>query len=156
MKNKEYQDRYTELDKETAYIYYFQLGEKRTLNKVKKKTGIPLVILTDWAKRFKWNEKVKEQEGFVKDSKDSKKSATLAELSSASVFGLYLGIINSPKATNADKLRAAEKLEKLSDKAAALKDFRKVAIKITGLDELKDKMREAGLPVREDIEEETD
>lgn len=143
---------YTSLDRETAFYYYFQLGEKRTLNKVKKKTDIPLIVLMEWEKEDNWKKRIGDQEDIINISENKKRSSTLAELSAASVFSLYLGIVNSKDSTNNERMKAAEKLEKLSDKAAGLKDFRKVAVKLVGIEDLKQKLKDAGFPVREDIE----
>jgi len=145
---------YTALERTAAFYYYYQLGRERTLAKVSKKTHIPLKTLKDWSVKYHWRDKIKEQMGIIDKANAFKKNSSLASLSAASTYALYMEIINSKKATYSEKLKAAEKIERLVDKSAELKDYLKVAIRLDEInkDEIIKKLRDAGIPIRKEFD----
>lgn len=132
---------------ETAFWIYYQLGEKRTLNKVAKKTGLPLTTIQYWSRKFNWAQRVKDNEELMNDSVAKKKMATLAKTAQMKAFALYMSVLEDKNAKPADKMKAAEKLQELSEKSDKIKDIKKIAIKFPNIENFKQKLKEAGVKV---------
>ena len=134
---------------EVAFWIYYQLGEKRSLNKVSKKVGIPIGKVNEWSKKFNWSQRVKDNDEMMNDAKAQKKIASLSRIAHMKSFALFMSVLNDPKAKAADKMKAAEKLQELSERSDKIKDVKKIAIRFPGGDNFKEKLKQAGVKVIE-------
>ena len=132
-----------------AYWAYFQLGESRTLNKVAKRLHIPLGTIQYWARKYKWTQRIKDDEDLLDNSTYEKKMASLANIAQIKTFALYMSILEDEKAKQSDKIKAAEKLQALVEKSSQLKDLKKIAIRFPNIENFKEKLKAAGVRVIE-------
>ena len=144
--------KYSSLDKNQAFWIYFQEGEKRSLNKVAKKMGVPLYVVKAWSKEGNWSEKVKENEELMDDSKIAKEKASLAKLAEIKIFALYTAALNDRDASLRDKIAAADKLKSLVEQSSKLKVPKKLVIRVQGQADFIKKLREAGVKIRDDLQ----
>jgi 3-methyladenine DNA glycosylase Mpg len=142
---------YSELDRTQAFYIYYQEGESRTLNKVSKKTGIPIYVIKKWSVEDKWAEKVKENDELINDAKLAKEKAKLAKIASIRIYSLYTAVLQDPKASVRDKLTAADKLKALVEEAEQIKQAKKIYIRLSNVKDVAEKLKKAGIKVREDI-----
>ena len=74
---------------EVAFWIYYQLGERRSLNKVSKKAGIPLSKIQEWSRTKNWSQRVKDLDEMANDSQAAKRMASLAKIAQLKTFALW-------------------------------------------------------------------
>jgi len=139
------ESKYSNIDKEVAFLYYYQLGESRSLKDVSKKFEAPMWLIKKWSQDDKWAEKISKDDDLIKEAKGFEKKAGLLYTSKLAVYSLCKQIIDDPNARAGDKLKAAEYLMEIGKGNSDLKEKLKIAIKVENLEEAIKRLKDLGI-----------
>lgn len=137
----------TPIENNALFWQYFQMGEERSLAKLSKITKVPLWKLKKISTQENWAQKIQEQEKLLEDAVNFEKNANLIAMSQYAVYATCMSIVNNPKASASDKLKAIEKLNELGKRASELRQNKKIVIHLENEEKIKEALRSVGIPV---------